>query len=159
MVAVFTSAAVSAIGAQGSTGPDVCALVDAAAVARITGRTPPPGTRPEATDPSAFRSGERGCSFLDVQYVVFPVTPGSFARKRGLFELAGQPFKTQTVSGLGDEAYLLWGTGRVNASVTVMLRSGNTHVGIENLTSADSVEVMKKALLSIARTVVPRIKE
>lgn len=160
MVAVFASAALSAAGAQGGAGPDACALVDAAEVLRITGRTPAPGKGPEANGASDFPSGERGCHFVDLQFVLStPATPESFARTRRIHELARQTLETQSVSDLGDEAYLAWDTrpGKYRP-VLVVFRSGNRKVAIEDLTSSDSVEVMKKALLSIAKTVVPRLK-
>ena len=161
MAAVFVSAALSTAGAQGGTGPDVCALINAAEVLRITGRTPAPGEVPEANGASDFPAGERGCFFVDLQFVLStPTTPESFARKRRNIELRSQPLETQSISGLGDEAFLAWHTqpGK-NRPVLVMFRSGNRKVAIEGLTSSDSVEVMKKALLAIAKTVVPRMKE
>ena len=160
MAAVFTSAALSPVGAQGSGGADVCALIDAAEVVRITGRTPRNGKGPEANDASDFKRGERGCHFVDLQFVlVTPETRESFASTRKIHEGVRQAFKTQTVAGLGDEAYLMWDpTPGKYRPVMVVFRSGNKKVAIEDQTSSDSVEVMKKALLSIAKTVVPRMK-
>jgi hypothetical protein len=160
MAAAFTSAAPSPVGAQGSGGTDVCALIDAAEVARITGRTPPDGQGPKANDASDFRRGERGCRFVDLQFVlVTPETRESFASTRKIYEDVRQPFKTQTVAGLGDEAYLTWDpTPGKYRPVMVAFRSGNKKVAIEDQTSSDSVEVMKKALVAIAKTVVPRMK-
>ena len=160
MAGVLVSASLSAAGAQASAGPDVCALVDAAEVLRITGRKPAPGQGPEANGASDFPSGERGCHFVDLQFVLStPATSESFARTRRIHEMARQTLETQSVSGLGDEAYLAWDTrpGKYRP-VLVVFRSGNRKVAIEDLTSSDSVEVMKKALLSIAKTVVPRLK-
>src|SRR5688572_28738129 len=161
MAAVFTSAALSPVGAQASAGADACALVDAAEVLRITGRTPAPGKGPEANGAADFPPGERGCHFVDLQFVLStPATRESFASTRKIYELSRQTLKTQSVSGLGDEAYLAWDTrpGKYRP-VLVVFRSGNKKVAIEDLTSSDSVEVMKKALFSIAKTVVPRMKE
>ena len=120
MAAVFTSAGPSPMGAQASAGADVCALIDAAEVVRITGRTPRNGQGPEANDASDFKRGERGCHFVDLQFVL--VTPEKYR------------------------------------PVMVAFRLGNKKVAIEDQTSSDSVEVMKKVLVSIAKTVVPRMK-
>src|SRR5688572_15701935 len=136
MAAVFTSAALSPVGAQASAGADVCALVDAAEVLRITGRTPAPGKGPEANGASDFPPGERGCHFVDLQFVLStPATRESFASTRKIYEGVRQTFKTQTVAGLGDEAYLMWDpTPGKYRSVMVAFRSGNKKVAIEDQT-------------------------
>jgi hypothetical protein len=144
-----------------SAGLDACALIDAAEVMRITGRTPFPGQGPEANDPSELPANERGCHFVELQFVLSttPSTPESFARARQAHETTRGPFKVQSVPGLGDEAYLLWDTRPGNhRSVLVVFRSGTRKVAIEDNVQADSVEATKKMLVSVAKTAEPRMK-
>ena len=138
---------------------DACALVDAPALLRLTGRTDI-FKGPQLMDPSEIPQYTSGCHFVGIEFFLdTPFTPESFARVRRAHETTRGPFKVQSVSGLGDEAYYLWDTrpGKPR-SVGLEFRLGNKRVIVAEDTHSDSIETMKKLLLSIAKTAAPRVK-
>ena len=160
VAAVHVTVGLPAAAGQAAARDAACALIDTAEVMRLTGRKPYDGKGPKANDAGDLPTTDRGCHFVDVQFVLTtPTTRESFASTRKVYEAAGAPRKLQSVSGLGDEAYLMWDSSPGNyRSVLVVFRSGNKKVAIENQVRSDSVEATKKALLAIAKNVVPRLK-
>lgn len=143
-----------------ATRPDACAFVDAAELLRLTGRKDIFGQGPRVFDSSELPPNHTsGCNFLGIMFFLdTPITPESFARIRRGVETRGF-FKVQSISGLGDEAYYEWeAKPRDNRAVGVVFRSGNKRVTVAENTHSDSVEAMKKLLLSIAKTAAPRVK-
>lgn len=139
--------------------PDACAFVDAAALLRLTGEKDlfgGPQAMPRDEVPPNHASG---CHFLGIMFFLdTAITPESFARVRRGLETRGF-FKVQSISGVGDEAYSMWDPKPGNYSaVGVVFRSGTRRVTIAENTPSDSVETMKKLLLSIAKTAAPRGK-
>ena len=153
-----TVAASTAAGQAAS--PNACAFVDAAELLRLTGKKDVFGEGPRAMPPSELPPNHTsGCNFLGIMFFLdTPMTPESFARVRRGVETRGF-FKVQSIAGVGDEAYYEWeAKPRDNRAVGVVFRSGNKRVTIAENTHSDSVEAMKKLLLSIAKTAAPRVK-
>jgi hypothetical protein len=139
--------------------PNVCEFVDAAEVLRLTGKKDRFGRGPQVQDPSEIPQYTGGCHFLGILFFLdTPITPEAFGRVRRGIETRGS-LKAQSISGVGDEAYYVWdpkpGDFRM---VGVVFRSGNKRITIGENTPSDSIETMKKLLLSIAKTTVPRVK-
>ena len=137
--------------------PNACTLIDAAEVTRLTGNKDVSG--PESVDKDLQYPKHRSvCMYADLIFeLATDATPESFARSR---RPTSERFKVQPISGLGDEAYYLW-DARPDAgvrSVLIVFRSGSKRAGIEKQTTSDSIEVVKKMLLPVARTMVPRVK-
>lgn len=140
--------------------PNSCALIDTAEVTRLTGKKELFGGGPGSADEDLGYPKHRSvCMFAGFIFeLTTNVTPESFARGRR--NSAPDRWKVQSISGLGDEAYYLWDTrpGDGVRNVLLEVRSGSKGVGIEKLTSSDSVEVVKKMLFSIATPMVSRVK-
>lgn len=139
--------------------PNACALIDAAEVTRLTGSKDILGRGPESVDQDLQYPKHRSvCMHADLIFeLTTDATPESFARSR---RPTSERFKVQPITGLGDEAYYLWDV-RPDAgvrSVLIVFRSGSKRVGIEKQTTSDSIEVVKKMLLPVARTTVSRVK-
>ena len=133
--------------------PDACAFVDAAELRRLTGKKdlfggPQVMPRDEVPPPHAS-----GCHYVGILFFLdTAITPESFTRVRRGLETRGF-FKVQSISGVGDEAYYMWDPKPGNfQAVGVVFRSGSKRVTIAENTPSDSVETMKKLLLSIAKT-------
>ena len=139
--------------------PDACAFVDADELRRLTGKKdlfggPQVMPRDEVPPPHAS-----GCHYVGIMFFLdTAMTPESFTRVRRGLETRGF-FKVQSISGVGDEAYYMWDPKPGNfQAVGVVFRSGSKRVTIAENTPSDSVEMMKKLLLSIAKTAAPRAK-
>jgi len=138
--------------------PNACTLIDAAEVTRLTGNKDV-GNGPESVDKDLQYPKHRSvCMYADLIFeLATDATPESFARSR---RPTSERFKVQPISGLGEEAYYLWDArpdGGVR-SVLIVFRSGSKRVGIEKQTTSDSIDVVKKMLLPVARTTVSRAK-
>jgi len=147
------------IAAAQAAKPNACELVDAAEVARVTGRKDRFGRGPQVQDPSEIPQNTSGCDFLGILFLLdTPFTPERFARARQATQSGGL-LKVESISGVGDEAYYEWDPrpGDFRA-VGLVFRRGNTRVTLGENMPADSIETMKKWLLSIAKTAVPRVK-
>ena len=149
--------ALSTAAGQGAR-PNACALIDAAEVTRLTG-TKDVSEKPESVDADfKYPKNKSVCMYADLIFeLTTDATPESFARTP---RATDSRFKMQPISGLGDEAYYLW-DATPNAgvrSVLIVFRSGSKRVAIERLTTSDSIDVVKKMLLPVARTTVSRAK-
>ena len=139
--------------------PNACAFVDPAALLRLTGEKDlfgGPQVMPPDEVPPPHASG---CHYLGIMFFLdTAITPESFTRVRRGLETRGS-FKVQSISGVGDEAYYMWDPKPGNfQAIGVVFRSASKRVTIAENTPSDSVETMKKLLLSIAKTAAPRAK-
>src|SRR5687767_582126 len=123
---------------------------------QLTGRKDSLGRGPEKQDPSDIPNNS-GCHFLGVILVLdTPFTAEQFARARASIE---KRYKSQPVSGVGDEAYLTWDPRpAVVGSVHLSLRSGNKRISMEDLVPPDSIETAKKWLIAFGKTAASRAK-
>jgi hypothetical protein len=140
--------------------PNACVLVDAAQVTRISGETDMPGEGPASVDEDLGNPKNRSvCMFAGFIFeLTTNVTPESFARSRR--STAPDRFKVESIPGLGDEAYYLWDMrpGAGVRSVLINARVGSKRVAIEKQTTSDSIDVVKKWLVPMARMMVSRAK-
>ena len=75
---------------------------------QLTGRKDNAGKGPPKQDQSEIPSNTSGCDFLGSMLVLdTPFSAGQFARARASIEKTSQ-YKSQSLSGIGDEAYLTW---------------------------------------------------
>ena len=159
IAAIVHVTVVPSTAAGQATRPVACAFVDAPELLRLTGKKDlfgGPQVMPRDELPPQHASG---CHYLGIMFFLdTAITPESFARVRRGLETRGF-FKVQSISGVGDEAYYMWDPkpGNYNA-VGVVFRSGNRRVTVAENTPSDSVETMKKLLLSIAKTAAPRAR-
>ena len=114
--------------AQGAK-PDACRYMDAAQMLQLTGRKDSLGRGPQKQDPSEIPNHTSGCHFLEVMLVLdIPFTAEQFARARASIE---KRYKSQPVSGVGDEAYITWDARpAVVGSVHLSLRAGNKRISM-----------------------------
>src|SRR5688572_29915796 len=134
--------------AQGAK-PDACQYMDAAQMLQLTGRKDDLGRGPQKQDPSEIPNNTSGCHFLGVLLVLdTPFSAERFARARASIEKTSS-YKSQSVSGVGDEAYVTWDPrpGSLR-SVHLSFRSGNKRISMEDLVPPDSIETVKKWLIA-----------
>ena len=144
--------------AQGAK-PDACQYMDAAQMLQLTGRKDDQGKGPQKQDPAEIPNHTSGCWFLGVLLVLdTPFPAEQLARTRASIEKS-RAHKAQSVSGVGDEAYITWdpspGTLR---SVHLSFRSGNKRISIEDMVPPDSIEITKKWLIAFGKTAAARAK-
>ena len=115
------------------------------------------GRGPQKQDPSEIPQHTSGCDFLGVLLVLdTPFTAEQFARARASIE---KRYKSEPVSGVGDEAYVTWDPRqRVAGSVHLSFRSGNKRISMEDLVPPDSIEAAKKWLIAFGKTAASRAK-
>ena len=143
-----------------ATGPNACALVDAAELMKITGKKDVLGKGPERSTPDQLPKHMSQCDFLGFNFTLTTnSSSGSFAQTRRDHETRPARWKVQSLSGLGDEAFYMWdprpGSYR---SVGIVFRSGTSMVSLGDQTHADSIEAMKKMLLPMAKHMASRVK-
>ena len=158
MVATVSLAVPRPAAAQGAK-PDACRYMDAAQMLQLTGRKDDLGKGPQKQDPSEIPNNTSGCHFLEVLLVLnTPFTAQRFASERASIEKIRE-HKSQTVSGVGDEAYLTWDPrpGSLR-SVHLSFRSGNTRIAIEDMVPPDSIETVKKWLIAFGKTAASRAR-
>jgi hypothetical protein len=160
-IAIGVHVGVAVRPAAGQTAsPHACSLINAAELQRITGRKDFAGLSPRPSKPSELPAHMSECDFLDMSFTLTnTMTPEWFARNRDQSQTKPDRWKVQSISGLGDEGYYLWDPRPGdNRSVGIVFRSGSKQVAIGDLVPADSIEVVKSQLLSIAKLTVPRLK-
>lgn len=158
VVTMVSSTVPSAAAAQGAK-PDACRYMDAAQMLQLTGRKDDLGKGPQKQDPSEIPNYTSGCHFLGVMLVLnTPFAKERFAPDRASIEKI-RGHKSQTVSGVGDEAYVTWDPrpGSLR-SVHLAFRSGNTRIEIEDMVPPDSIETVKKWLIAFGKTAASRAK-
>jgi hypothetical protein len=158
-VAVHMTVALHTVSGQAST-PNACALIDAAELKRLTGGKDVLGSGPEVSSPGQLPKNMSQCTYLSYTFALTTaMTPEQFARTRDQQAARTAKWKVQSVSGLGDEAYYLWdfrpGSYR---SVGIVFRTAGQQMALGTMTSSDSVEAMKKTVLSVAKAVAGKMR-
>ena len=78
---------------------------------------------------------------------------------RAINEKTTTAFKSQTVSGVGDEAYIMWDQRPGNhRSVMLAIRAGNKRISLEDLVLSDSIETVKECIIAMGKTAASRAK-
>jgi hypothetical protein len=133
--------------------------MDAAQMLQITGRKDSLGRGPQKQDPAEIPQHTSGCDFLGVLLVLDdPFTAEQFARARAVIEKRAA-YKSQPVSGVGDEAYVTWAPPvGVVRPVHLTFRSGNKRITMVDIVPPDSIETAKKWLIAFGKTAASRAK-
>jgi len=159
---VAAASAAAQLGANTSpstqSGPTACSIISAEEVKRITGLQDVLKKGPVPTDPSDLPAGRTECEYLGYTFSLSSaVTRESFDRGRGIAAQGGT--KVESVSGVGDDAFYWWdpkpGTMQ---QVGIAVRSGTHQVTIMDLASSDSIVVVMPRLLTVARSLVPKLR-
>ena len=159
-IATVAQVTVAPLTASGQVaGPSACTLIDAAEWVRLTGKKDVLGRGPLLSPSDESPPNTSVCSFLSISVAVRPnMTAERFARIRQ----GSDPnvWKTESISGLGDEAYYLWDSrpGGSSRSVVINYRSGSTDVGIEHVVPPDSIAATKRMLLGIAKSTASKVR-
>ena len=143
-----------------ATGPNACALIDAAELMKLTGKKDVLGKGPERSTPDQLPKHMSQCDFLGFNFTLTTnSSSASFAQVRRDHETKPNRWKVESLSGLGDEAFYMWdprpGSYR---SVGLVFRSGSSMVAVGDQTKSDSIEALKKSLLPVAKHMAARVK-
>ena len=135
-----------------------CSIIDAEQMKRETGRQDNLKRGPMADDPSQPGKNRTACAYLGFIFeLTSPAEAGSFEKTRGFLEKSGT--KIQPVSGAGEAAFYWWdprpGTTR---PVGIVLRKGTSELLIMDMTTPDSIEIVKPQLLTVAKGVSPKLR-
>ena len=135
-----------------------CSVIDAGELERLTGRTDVLKRGPRRGTPPEPAEGRTSCSYLGFIFELdAPAKRGSFDETR--ITLTKMGTKTQSVSGVGDGAYYWWDpTPGDTRPVGIMLRVGTSGLMIMDMTSPDSIELLKPQLLAVAKVIVPKLR-
>lgn len=148
--------AASMLGTQGR--QTACSLVDAAEMKRLTGRQDFLKRGPMVDDASMPGPERSACAYLGFSFeLVSPAKPGLFAQERTMVEKGGA--KTQPVSGAGEQAFYWWSPKPGDSRpVGIILRAKSSQLMIMDMTTSDSIEIVKPQLLAIAKSVAPKLR-
>ena len=143
-------------GAQGAV--TACSIIDAEELKRATGRRDNLRRGPTDDEPAQPGKNRSGCAYLEFIFeLTSPTEAGSFEKTRGFLEKSGT--KIQPVSGAGEAAFYWWdprpGTTR---PVGIVLRKGTSELMIMDMTTPDSIEIVKPQLLTVANAVAPKLR-
>ena len=143
-------------GTQGAV--TACSIIDAEQMRRATGRQDNLRRGPMSDEPSQPGKNRSACAYLEFIFeLTSPAEAGSFEKTRGFLEKSGT--KIQPVSGAGDAAFYWWdprpGTTR---PVGIVLRKGTSELMIMDMTTPDSIEIVKPQLLTVAKQVSPKLR-
>jgi hypothetical protein len=154
--AAAQSASKAAPPAQG--GQTACSIIDPAELERLTGLEDKLGKGPVLTDPSELPKGRSECEYLGLTFSLSsPTSTDDFARARAIQGKGGT--KIESVAGVGDEAFYWWDSGKGSYNqVGIAVRAGNRQLTVLDLTSSDSVAAAKPRLLTIAKSLVPKLR-
>ena len=143
--------------AQGGS-PTACSIIDAEQMKRLTGRTDVLKQGPRPDEPASPVEGRSGCSYLGF---IFELNAPA---KREWFDdtrsgLAKRATKIQPVSGVGDGAFYWWDPRPgYSRPVGIVLRAGTSGLMIMDMTTSDSIAVVKPELMIVAKVVVPKLR-
>lgn len=155
-MAVAQSGSKAASPAQ--SGQTACSIIDAAELKRLTGLKDNLGRGPVPTDPSELPKGRSECEYLGLTFSLSSLaSTDAFARARAIQGKGGT--KIESVAGVGDDAFYWWdsGPGSYN-QVGIAVRTGSRQLTVLDLTSSDSVASAKPRLLTIAKSLVPKLR-
>ena len=161
MIALSTAGAQSAAKAAPAVqegGPTACSIINADELKRLTGLKDWLGKGPVPADPSEVPKGVSECEYLGLSFsLTSSMTPKWFDDTRTGQVKNGT--KTQPVSGVGDDAYYWWDPkpGSLR-QVGIAFRTGSHRLVIMDMTSSDSVEVVKPQLLAVAKATAPKLR-
>jgi hypothetical protein len=135
-----------------------CSLIDAAQLKRLTGRQDFLKRGPMATETSAPGKERTACDYLGISFeLASAAKPESFEQTRARLVRGGAT--TQPLSGVGDAAVYWWSPKPGSTRpVGIVLRKGTSELILFDMTTSDSIEVMKPTLLTIAKAVVPKLR-
>jgi hypothetical protein len=136
----------------------VCSLIDTMEVRRVTGKKNGLKWAPRPDDPAELPKGTTGCFYVGVDFnLLTPASRETFERTRSFLTSGGAT--TQPVSGVGESAYYWWSPKPGDSRpVGIVFRAGTSQVLIMIMTSSDSVEIQKPQLLTLAKSVVPKLR-
>ena len=135
-----------------------CSVIDAEQLKRLTGRKDVLKRGPMKGAPASPAEGRTGCSYLGfILELNAPAKREWFDETRSFLVKSGT--KIQPVSGVGDGAYYWWDPRPgYSRPVGMVLRAGTNGLMIMDMTSSDSVEVVKPELLTVAKAIVPKLR-
>jgi len=109
-------------------------------------------------DPASPAEGRTGCSYLGFIFELnTPAKREWFDETRSF--LVNSRAKIQPVSGVGDGAFYWWDPKPgYTRPVGIVLRAGTSGLMIMDMTSSDSIDVVKPELLTVAKAVVPKLR-
>lgn len=138
--------------------PTACSVIDAEQLKRLTGRRDVLKRGPMSDDPASPAPGRTACSYLGFIFELnAPAKREWFDETRSF--LVKSSTKIQPVSGVGDGAFYWWDPRSGSARpVGIVLRTGASGLMIMDMTSSDSIEVVKPELLVVAKAIVPRLR-
>jgi len=138
--------------------PTACSIIDAEQLKRLTGRTDVLKRGPMKGDPASPAEGRTGCSYLGFIFELnTPAKREWFDETRSF--LVNSRAKIQPVSGVGDGAFYWWDPKPgYTRPVGIVLRAGTSGLMIMDMTSSDSIDVVKPELLTVAKAVVPKLR-
>ena len=145
--------------AQGGPG-HACSLVDAAQWRTITGRKDFGNQGLQASTPEQLKAGVTECDYLTISLTqTSDMTAERFARTRKSSEQNPDRWKTESISGLGDEAYYMWDP-RPGAfrSVGLLFRTAGKQIAMGTQAPSDSIPATKQMLLTLAKATAPKVK-
>jgi hypothetical protein len=148
--------AMTSRGAQGKL--TACSIIDAQELKRATGRQDYLKRGPMSDDPATPGENKSACGYLGFVFeLTSPAEAGSFEKTRGFLEKSGT--KIQPVSGAGDAAFYWWdprpGTTR---PVGIVMRKGTSQLMVLDMTTPDSIAIVKPELLTVAKTLAPKLR-
>ena len=162
-LAVASTAVAQAGGNAASaaqSGPTACSIIDAEALKRLTGLKDILKQGPVPTDPADLPKGRTECEYLGYTFSLSSLTKPreEFDRSRGIAATGGT--KVESVSGVGDDAFYWWdpkpGTMQ---QVGIAVRSGNRQLTVLDLASSDSIAAVKPRLLTVAKSLAPKLRD
>ena len=135
-----------------------CSLVDAAELSRLTGRKDFLKRGPIVDEPSIPAPERSACTYVGFIFeLVSPAKAEQFARDRTMVEKGGA--KTQPVSGVGERAFYWWSPKPGDSRpVGIILRAKSGQLMIMDMTTSDSIEIVKPQLLAVAKALAPKMK-
>jgi hypothetical protein len=147
--------------ASGQTAePHACSYFQASDLLRITGHKDITGRGLQASKPGELAAGTTECNFVAFSMTLTTnMTPAWFARDKKMLEQSRNPWKVESVSGLGDEAYYMWDQSAANdRSVGLVFRQGSKRLTVGSFVPADSIEATKPMLMQIAKLALPKLR-
>ncbi|HUQ80942.1 MAG TPA: hypothetical protein VM076_07395 [Gemmatimonadaceae bacterium] len=155
-IGVIQSAAVAQVnrGSQGMT-LSACSILTTTEILQITKKQNRFNLRPQ---PSDEVKGVSECHFLDYDFsLVGNVTKESFEATRKS-QAAAKGVRVDPAAGVGDDAFFWARPQGSNSVVGIIFRVGQRRLAIQDMVSADSIEIVKPTLMALAKAAAPKLK-